>query len=225
MLLLSQDVRYAVRVLIKSPAVTIVAVLSLALGIGANTAIFSLINALIVRALPVRDSQQLVAISTVSPDGRSEHPPSLAMFDEIRRAPAGFFELVRLERDGQLRGEWREVRGQPEYGVGRLLLDLKSPATSRAVSYAGGRRSRNGIARPSGCARLPLLAATLQHLFLLKAHYSPEPAAMGTLSRLSVVPRHSFRLRRAKMEGISEVLQLPVVIEGSGPLSLESELF
>jgi hypothetical protein len=51
-----QDVRYAVRMLVKSPAVTIVATVSLALGIGANTAIFSLTSTLILRSLPVRQS-------------------------------------------------------------------------------------------------------------------------------------------------------------------------
>src|SRR5258708_23687627 len=63
-----QDFRYSVRTLRKSPVFLAVAVLSLALGIGANTAIFTLINQLILQPLPVKDPEQLVMLA-----GRGKH--------------------------------------------------------------------------------------------------------------------------------------------------------
>ena len=58
-----QDLRLAVRALAATPVVTAVAVLSLALGIGANTAIFSLVDSVILRTLPVAEPQRLVILS------------------------------------------------------------------------------------------------------------------------------------------------------------------
>lgn len=83
-----RDLRLACRALAATPVVTFVAILSLALGIGANVAIFSLANSLLLRSLPVTDPDRLVAISDTSERGLQYWP--LPVWDEIRHRPELF---------------------------------------------------------------------------------------------------------------------------------------
>ncbi|HEX4022813.1 MAG TPA: ABC transporter permease [Acidobacteriaceae bacterium] len=77
---LMQDVSYGVRGMLRSPGLTIVALLSLALGIGANTAIFSLMDAVMLRSLPVKDPGQLVLLGDGSEIGITDDFPNTALY-------------------------------------------------------------------------------------------------------------------------------------------------
>ncbi|HYG61375.1 MAG TPA: permease prefix domain 1-containing protein, partial [Thermoanaerobaculia bacterium] len=75
-----QDIRYGVRVLAKQKGYTAVAVLTLALGIGANTSIFSVVHELLVRPLPYADPERIVTVWELTPEGREHNVASAANF-------------------------------------------------------------------------------------------------------------------------------------------------
>src|SRR5215213_9131345 len=112
---LIQDIRFGLRMLLKSPSVSIVATIALALGIGANTAIFSVVNAVLLRPLPFPDADSLVAVfETVPQLGRSRGSHSYPNFLDFR-AQNTVFERVSSYHGGDFimtgRGEPARLQG------------------------------------------------------------------------------------------------------------------
>jgi macrolide transport system ATP-binding/permease protein len=144
---LVQDVRYAFRQLRRTPAFTVTVVLTLALGIGANAAIFTLVNALLLKNLPVADPKTLVRIgdkndccvnsgtkdsgdySLFSTDTYEQFKKNAPEFEELAAMQAGFgYRPIIARRDGTGEGA-RSVMG--EFCLRQLLPDFWAAAQCR----------------------------------------------------------------------------------------------
>jgi putative ABC transport system permease protein len=128
-----QDLRLAVRSLRATPVVTFVAVLSLALGIGANTAIFALVDRLILRSLPVREPARLALVATTAP---LRYAPnySYAVFDAIA-AHAELFDGALAV--GNCCGQSTLTAGDAQEFVDRLLVSGSYFATLGVNAFIG----------------------------------------------------------------------------------------
>jgi hypothetical protein len=128
-----QDLRHAARLLRRNPGFTLVAILSLALGIGANTAIFSILDALVLKTLPVKEPRQLVEIAIAGGKGGSlSNPLWEGLRDHCRRSSPerapGSVRRFNLARGGEARyaegvrasGSYFETLGVPAL-LGRVF--------------------------------------------------------------------------------------------------------
>ncbi len=129
MLNLWQDLRYAVRQLRRSPGFAAVAVLTLALGIGANTAIFSLLDSVLLKALPVVNPNQIVTLSRISPAGEGESF-TYPQFEQFRNAGEVFSDVFGFaNRSLKIRVGGRNENANGQLVSGQYFGALGVPAT------------------------------------------------------------------------------------------------
>ncbi|HTX34631.1 MAG TPA: ABC transporter permease [Bryobacteraceae bacterium] len=143
------DLRFAFRNLARSPLFTLVAVSSLALGIGANTAIFTLVDQLLLRLLPVRDPQQLVMIWTTGPhlgSNRGMRMASYPMYQDFQqRAPAFSSVFCRYQADTSVAFGGQTERATAELVSGNYFQALGvGPALGRVFTPAQDDRVYEG---------------------------------------------------------------------------------
>lgn len=122
-----QDIRYALRQLRKSPGFTTITVLTLALGIGANTAIFTVVNALLLKMLPVKDPQELVVVGDpADPNQRSNGTPetdvfSYPLYKELRDQNSVFSSLGAAASDHRVAVDIGQGGSADEKVTGRMV--------------------------------------------------------------------------------------------------------
>ena len=164
------NLRLALRTLFKSPFVTLVAILSLALGIGANSAIFSLFDQMLLRPLPVPNAEELVNFKSPGPEARLEFVQSGGrmrrdfQLPDVQGPREGANQLHRhcgaskLWRQRRLPGHLAQRRRPAR--VGQLLSRARLDAGDRPPLYARGRQDGRQSLR--GRAQLRLLEHPLR---------------------------------------------------------------
>ena len=193
----AQDIRFALRLLRRQPGATLVTVLTLAIAIGANTAIFSIMDGLLLRSLPVEDPSHLMLVQwnahkrpnyhSSSSYGdcvsrfRDSNPSgcsfSLPFYEDLRGHNTGFSSLAAFGAGGQL-----NVSGNGQASVARSLLVSGSYFSTLGVAAALGRTLQpnddNASAPP---------VAVLSYAYWLH-DFSGSPAAIGKTVGLNGVP-------------------------------------
>jgi predicted permease len=167
-----QDVKFGVRTLAKSPGFVLVAVLTLALGIGANTAIFSVVNGVLLRPLPYPDPGQLVSVYTVLPD-MPKFSVSVADFKDFTDRQSVFSsEALFAQRDLDL-----TTNGVPSHlsgmGVSNGYFQVLGfrPALGRDFAQSDNIKGYNRVAILSDR--------------LWREHFSADPNVVGRTVTLS----------------------------------------
>jgi predicted permease len=184
-----QDVRYGLRMLVKNPGFTAVVVLSLALGIGANTAIFSLIDAVMLKTLPVRDPGRLVLLNwtgetssdmaPVRSDSGSENeaPFSYPTFEELRARNQAFSSLFGFV---SLRKANINIDGQTNLAEGELITG--NYFSGLGVAPILGRAITPGDEKPSAPR-----AAVISYGYW-SGQFGRSPVAVGKSITVNGVP-------------------------------------
>jgi predicted permease len=170
---LAQDTRYALRALRRSPAFTAVALMTLAIGIGANTAVFSVVNGVLLNPLRYPHAEQLVALRQEAPGAAG-----LASFSQgLPLSPSMYFTYAEQNRSFQAMGVWNtntaNVTGLAEPEQVRVVVVSNGVLEALGVNPAAGRWLSPVDQVPHGPERVMLSYAYWQR------HFGGIPSAIG----------------------------------------------
>ncbi|HXX99982.1 MAG TPA: ABC transporter permease [Candidatus Limnocylindrales bacterium] len=175
---LLQDLRYAVHMLAKSPGFTSVAVLTLALGIGANTAIFSVIDAMLLRELPVRNPEELVEFVRLHPDGAMMSNLPYIVLEHFQKKSSVLAGVIAFTSDTRV---FRATARGTEQSV---VHEVSGPFfTTLGVTALIGRE----INPTDDCPGAANQVAVLSYPFWSQ-RFGRDPSAVGTTVHLSGIP-------------------------------------
>ncbi|MGA8622796.1 MAG: ABC transporter permease [Candidatus Sulfotelmatobacter sp.] len=216
---LLQDIRFALRQLRKNPGFTAVAVLTLALGIGANTAIFTVVNALLLKTLPVRDPLQLVVVGDPTrANGRSNGTPqtgiaSYPLYKELRDRNSVFSGLCAAATDHHIEAATGQGDSLDQKIYGRMVSGNYFPLLG--VEPAAGRLFSDA----DDTAENANPVVVLGYDYWLRK-FALSPSIIGSDIRLNGYPFTVIGVARQGFEGDVVGEQMAVFV----PLSMQPEI-
>ena len=174
---LARDIRFAVRSFLKSPGVTAVAMVSLAIGIGANTAIFSIVSALLLRPLPYQDADRLVILWNTSPGlGITQDWFSTAQYFDIKTGHRGLEQVaIAIGGNYNLTGQGDPVR----VGVVRVSSSLLPMLGQKVAQGRLFTADEDSVGRPA--------TAILSYGIWVR-QFGSDPQAIGRVINLNGQP-------------------------------------
>jgi len=213
---LLQDLRYALRVLRRSPGFTLVAVASLALGIGANTAIFSMMDSALLKTLPVRDPGRLAQVVSVFDDGRGWYSNvSSRIYEELRRNPHSFSDVFAFTISEQtMRAEGSAERVRVEEVSGNYYAALGVPVQlGRPLMQEDARELPSHV------------AAVLSYSFWTR-RFGRDPSVLGRSVFLADTPVTIVGVTVPEFHGAEPSqppdIAVPLPVDGPWPQSLNT---
>ena len=199
-----QDLRYAIRTLLKAPVFTLIAITTLALGIGANTAIFTLVNGLLLKPLPFAEPERLMLVHMTRPD--EEAGPGV-----YRQMVWSYPKYLMFEKQQQVFERhslftWREYSltgtgGEPERIRGELIGSQY--LRTLGVSPYAGRDFGSAEERTPGIANIVMIGYALW-----QRRYGGDPGVIGRTIRLNSIPYTVTGVMPPDFRGLSGEAQL-----------------
>ena len=191
-----QDLRFGARVLVKSPGFTLAAVATLALGIGVNSAIFSVVNAMLLRPLPVRAPEEIVTISKVDNHVQFPHGMSYVDFLDHREQVDVFDDLLAYT--------FAPVNFATDEGSERMFINVVSGNyfSALGVDTVVGRTFLPEEDRPHGAVPVLVLSyGTWQDRF------GGDPGVVGRVVRLNGQPYTVIGVVAESFQGLHSLIE------------------
>jgi predicted permease len=194
---LLQDIRYGLRMLRKSPGFTAVAVITLALGIGANTTIFSMVNSFLLRPLPVQDPGQIAALTQVQKDNTNIPIFSVAEYRDLRGQTSEIFSGLLAYQIGM---DGLKVDGKTD----RILTNFVS---GNFFSMLGLKPALGRLILPSEGEVIGADPVMVLSYSYWETHFGSDPSVVGRSVSLNGRPVTIAGVAPRGFEGINSVVR------------------